>query len=109
MPPAARAIRSTRPGIRKLGVRAGFACVAKDLRKDGTTFDHIVLHQAIKRTTAESLLEYADAARCDLLAAGSVRRGRLDRWRMGSVSRDLVRDGRRSVLVAPPARESSDA
>ena len=94
--------------IRKLGVRAGFACVAKDLQKDGTTFDHIVLHQAIKRTTAESLLEYADAARCDLLAAGSVRRGRLDRWRMGSVSRDLVRDGRRSVLVAPPARDSSD-
>ena len=95
--------------IRKLGVRAGFASVAKDLAQDGTSFDHIVLNQASERTTADSLLEYADAARCDLLAAGSVRRGRLDRWRMGSVSRDLVRDGRRSVLVAPPARESSDA
>jgi nucleotide-binding universal stress UspA family protein len=95
--------------IRTLGVRAGFASVAKDLAMDGTTFDHVVLNQASKRTTAESLLEYADAARCDLLAAGSVRRGRLDRWRMGSVSRDLVRDGRRSVLVAPPAGESADA
>jgi len=94
--------------IRKLGVSAGFASVSKELGKAGTTFDHIVLNQASKRTTAESLLDYADAARCDLLAAGSVRRGRLDRWRMGSVSRDLVRDGRRSVLVAPPARKSSD-
>jgi nucleotide-binding universal stress UspA family protein len=95
--------------IRTLGISAGFASVAEDLAKDGTTFDHIVLNQPSTQTTAESLLEYADAARCDLLAAGSVRRGRLDRWRMGSVSRDLVRDGRRSVLVAPPARESSDA
>ena len=89
--------------IHDLGVRAGFARVAEDLRKDGITFDHVVLHQAVQRTTADSLLEYADGARCDLLAAGSVRRGRLERWLMGSVSSDLVRDGRHSVLIAPPA------
>jgi nucleotide-binding universal stress UspA family protein len=94
--------------IHGLGVSAAFERVENDLRRDETTFDHIVLHQAIERTTAESLLEHADEARCDLIAAGSVRRGRLDRWRMGSVSRDLVRDGRRSVLIAPPARDDSE-
>src|SRR5688500_3235883 len=94
--------------IHELGVRAGFARVADDLRKDGITFDHVVLHQAVQRTTAESLLEYADGARCDLHAAGSVRRGRLDCWLMGSVSTDLVRDGRHSVLIAPPASDRSD-
>jgi len=94
--------------IHELGVGAAFAHVEKDLRKEGTTFDHIVLHHAIERTTAESILDYADEVRCDLVAAGSVRRGRLDRWRMGSVSRDLVRDGRRSVLIAPPARDPAD-
>ena len=93
--------------IHELGVGAAFAHVENELRKAGNTFDHIVLHQATERTTAQSLLEHADAARCDLIAAGSVRRGRLDRWRMGSVSRDLVRDGRRSVLIAPPARDPS--
>ena len=94
--------------VHELGVGAAFARVEQDLMKDDVTFEHIVLHQATERTTAESLLEHADSARCDLIAAGSVRRGRLDRWRMGSVSRDLVRDGRRSVLIAPPARDRTD-
>jgi nucleotide-binding universal stress UspA family protein len=106
--PSALSLEEGECVIHELGVDAAFARVEKDLRKDGHSFDHIVLHQAIERTTAESLLEYADEARCDLISAGSVRRGRLDRWRMGSVSRDLVRDGRRSVLVAPPARDESD-
>jgi nucleotide-binding universal stress UspA family protein len=94
--------------IHELGVGAAFARVEEDLRKDGITFDHLVLHQAIERTTAGSLLEHAEVARCDLIAAGSVRRGRLDRWRMGSVSRDLVRDGSRSVLIAPAPRDPAD-
>ena len=37
-----------------------------------------------------------------LVAAGSVRYGRLDRWLLGSVSTALVRDGRLSVLSVPP-------
>ena len=94
--------------VHELGVATAFERVERDLKQDDVTFEHIVLHQATERTTAESLLEHADSARCDLIAAGSVRRGRLDRWRMGSVSRDLVRDGRRSVLVTPPARDRSD-
>ena len=107
-PPSTLGQEEGETAIHDVGVRDGFARVAEGLRKDGITFDHLVLHQAIKRTTAESLLEYADEARCDLLAAGSIRRGRLDRWIMGSVSTDLVRDGRRSVLIAPPARQDSN-
>jgi nucleotide-binding universal stress UspA family protein len=93
--------------IRELGVAAAFAQVAEDLHQDGITFDHVVLHQAVQRSIAESLREYADVAHCDLLAAGSVRRGRLDRWLMGSVSTDLVRAGSRSVLIAPPEGDRS--
>ena len=107
-PPSAVRQEESETAIHELGVREGFARVAEDLRRDGITFDHLVLHQAIKRTTAESLLEYADEARCDLLAAGSVRRSRLDRWIMGSVSTELVRDGRRSVLISPPSRQGSE-
>jgi nucleotide-binding universal stress UspA family protein len=94
--------------VHEMGVRTGFARVAEDLHEEGITFDHTVLHQTIERTTAASLLEYADGMRCDLLAAGSVRRGRVDRWLMGSVSSDLVRDGRRSVLIAPPTHHRAD-
>ena len=107
-PPSTLGQEEGETAIHELGVRAGFAQVAEDLRKDCITFDHVVLHQAIKRTTAESLLEYANEVRCDLLAAGSVRRTGLDRWFMGSVSTELVRDGLRSVLIAPPASKSSD-
>lgn len=88
--------------IHDLGVQAGFARTARELGEQGINFDHVVLHHALPRPTAEILLEYADGAKSDLIAAGSARHGRLDRWMMGSVSTDLVRDGRRSVLIVPP-------
>ncbi|HEX5973411.1 MAG TPA: universal stress protein, partial [Gemmatimonadaceae bacterium] len=55
------------------------------------------------RQIAELLVEYADTTSADLIAAGSARLSRVDRWMLGSVSTDLVRDGRYSVLVVPPA------
>lgn len=88
--------------IHDLGVQAGFARTAEELGREDITFDHVVLHRELPRSPAEMLLEYADGAKSDLLAAGSVRHGRIDRWMMGSVSTDLVRDGRRSVLIVPP-------
>jgi nucleotide-binding universal stress UspA family protein len=42
-----------------------------------------------------------------LIAAGSARPSRVDRWLLGSVSTDLIRDGRCSVLVVPPARSQT--
>jgi nucleotide-binding universal stress UspA family protein len=88
--------------IHRLGVDAGFAQVRAELAEDGFAFDSVVLHRAAARPMAELLLEYADGAKCDLIAAGSGRRGRVDRWMLGSVSTELVRDGRHSVLVTPP-------
>lgn len=89
--------------IHELGVAAGFAQVTRQLDRAGAPVDHVVLHHEIARTPADLLLEYADGARCDLIAVGSAHHTRVDRWIMGSVSTDLVHDGRRSVLVVPPA------
>jgi nucleotide-binding universal stress UspA family protein len=93
--------------VHDLGVRAAFERVQADLGHDGIRFDHVVLHQAVQSTIAHSLLDYAEGMRSDLIAAGSIRRGRFDRWLMGSVSTDLVRDGSRSVLITPPPRVGS--
>ena len=90
--------------IHQLGVQAGFAKLARDIGDEGLTFDHVVLHHAPPETVGQALLEYADAARCDLITAGSVQHSRIDRWMVGSVSTELVRDGRRSVLIVPPRR-----
>lgn len=88
--------------IHELGVQAGFARLAQQLGDNDVTIDHVVLHRELPRPTAEVLLDYADSAHVQLIAAGSARHGRLDRWMMGSVSTDLVRDGRHSVLIVPP-------
>jgi len=88
--------------IHDMGVEAGFTKVAHELGQDGVTFDHVVLHHAPGESIACALLDYADEIGSDLIAAGSVRHSRLDRWMVGSVSTELVRDGRRSVLIVPP-------
>lgn len=88
--------------IRDLGVESGFARIGRDLAGDGITFDHVVLRHESPRPISELLLDYAEGAKLDLIAAGSSRQGRIERWIVGSVSTELVRDGRRSVLVVPP-------
>ena len=90
--------------IHKLGVAAGFARCRAELEGDRVTTDQVLLHAELSTPVASKLIEYADGARCDLIAAGSARKGRLDRWMLGSVSTDLVRDGRHSVLIVPPRR-----
>ena len=90
--------------IHELGVEAGFAKIRTELESGGLKVDRIVLHRTPSVTTAESLLDYADQVQCDLIAVGSARRGRLERWMMGSVSTDIVRDGRHSTLVVPGRR-----
>ncbi len=51
------------------------------------------------------MLDYAEGMGIDLIAAGSDRHSGVDLWLMGSVSADLVRDGRRTVLIVPPGSE----
>jgi nucleotide-binding universal stress UspA family protein len=88
--------------IHDYGVQAGFAKLTTELGREGVRFDHVVLHHAPTQGPAQTLLEYADDIGADLVTAGSVQHSRLDRWMVGSVSGELVRDGRRSVLIVPP-------
>jgi nucleotide-binding universal stress UspA family protein len=90
--------------IHDLGVQAGFVKLSNELGDEEVGFDHVVLHTAPPQSPAQALLEYADEIGCDLITAGSVQHSRLDRWMVGSVSGELVRNGRRSVLIVPPRR-----
>jgi len=90
--------------IHDLGVQAGFVELTRELDDDGVSFDHLVLHAAPRQSPAQALLEYADEIGSDLITAGSVQHSQLDRWMVGSVSAELVRSGRRSVLIVPPRR-----
>ncbi len=88
--------------IHECGVEAGFAKLTRELGDEGMKVDHVVLHHELPRTPAEMILEHAEVSRPDLISVGSARHGRLERWMVGSVSTDLVRDGRYSMLVVPP-------
>ena len=90
--------------VHALGVEAAFARCRAELGEEGATIDQVVLHREVATPISAALLEYADAVQCGLIAAGSARHGRIERWTMGSVSTELVRDGRHSVLVVPPRR-----
>ncbi len=92
--------------VHDLGVQAGFARTAETLKREGITFDHVVLHHELPRSPAEMLLEYAYATRTDMIAAGSVRREHVERPMMGSVSAELVRNGTQSLLIVPPRARS---
>lgn len=89
--------------LHTLGLEAAFARILVDLADD-IRFDHVVLHHDHPRDPADIMLEYAETIDCDLIAAGSARHGRVERWLLGSVSAALVHDGRRSVLIVPPPR-----
>jgi nucleotide-binding universal stress UspA family protein len=89
--------------IHDLGVREAFEMAALELGDDGVSFDHIVLEPNASKSTASTILEYAESSGAELIAAGTRQRGRVDRWMLGSVSTELVRDGTHSVLIVPPA------
>lgn len=88
--------------IHELGVQAGFERSRRELAAESITVDTVVLHRELKRQVSDLLIEYAGTTSADLIAVGSARLSRVDRWMLGSVSTDLVRDGRCCVLVVPP-------
>jgi nucleotide-binding universal stress UspA family protein len=89
--------------IHALGVQAGFERAGKALGGNGITVDNVVLQPKPKRLISELLLDLAEASSAEVIAAGSARMSRVQRWMLGSVSTDLLRGGRISVLVVPPA------
>lgn len=94
--------------IHSLGVQAGFDRARKSL--DGEVkVDQVIIHHESRAPVAELLLECADNSSASLIAAGTARPSRVDRWLLGSVSTDLIRDGRCSVLVVPPSGSRREA
>lgn len=92
--------------LHTLGLDAAFARTVADLADTAIHVDHVVLHREKPQDPAAVLLEYAESVGSDLIAAGSARHGRLDRWLLGSVSTAIVHDGRWSVLIVPPPRDA---
>lgn len=88
--------------IHELGTQVGLERTTAELARPGLSVEHVVLPHELSHTVPTLLLDYAEDTHADLIAAGSARHSRLDRWMIGSVSTDLVRDGRRSVLIVPP-------
>jgi nucleotide-binding universal stress UspA family protein len=73
----------------------------------GMKVERIVLDSAEGTSPAITLLEAAVGYGADIVAAGSRGQGFIDRFFLGSVSTELIRDGRQSVLIVPPARRDA--
>jgi universal stress protein E len=87
--------------IKRLGVEAAFEQLVRELEAPpGIRVECVVRHGA----AATELLSCAEESRSDLIAVGSLRHERLERWILGSVTTEIIRDGRCSVLVIPPER-----
>ena len=93
--------------VHSLGLEAAFERLERELASDVLLVDHVVLHHAAPGAPSSILLDFAEGRGIDLLVAGSARHGRVDRILLGSVSAELVRDGRYSVLIVPPLPEQS--
>jgi universal stress protein E len=86
--------------IKRLGVDSAFEQLVRELAAPpGVHIECVTRHGP----PAAELLACADESRADVIAIGSLRHERLERWILGSVTTEVVRDGRCSVLVIPPA------
>lgn len=97
--------RATERVVHLLGLEAAFERLERALASETLRVDHVVLHHAKAGTPSSIMLEFAEGRGVDLLVAGSARHGRLDRVLLGSVSAELVRDGRYSLLIVPPDQD----
>jgi nucleotide-binding universal stress UspA family protein len=88
--------------IHELGVAAALEWFAGELAAPGLTIERAVLQHRPGQSVCEALMNRADDTPTDMLALGSVRHGRVERWILGSVTTDVARDGSYSVLVVPP-------
>ena len=103
-----------RPGddadiIHQMGLAAAFEHTCRPLRSGRCRVDHIVLHHEVRQSIASLLAAHAVSIHAEMIAVGSVSHGRMERWLLGSVSQDLVRDGRHTLLVVPPHYQASHA
>ena len=89
--------------IHELGVAGAFEWFRSELgRAHDAPVEQVTLVRGPTEPVAEVLASYADGADIDMIALGSRRHGRIERWMLGSVTTDIVRAGTRSMLVVPP-------
>jgi len=88
--------------IKRLGVKSAFEQLVGELAAPPVVHVECVTRHG---QPAAELLACADESRADLIAIGSLRHERLERWILGSVTTEIVRDGRCSVLVIPPTHD----
>ena len=94
--------------IHELGVDAAFKWFRGELgRAPDAPVEQVKLRRWTTARVAEVLLSYAEGADVDMLALGSMRHGRVERWILGSVTTDIARDGSRPMLVVPPDDRAS--
>jgi len=86
--------------IRRLGVAAAFEQLVREL---DVPKEVMVDWAVVNGQAGTELLAFATERGADLIAVGSQRHERVERWIVGSVTTEIVRDGRCSVLVIPPA------
>ena len=85
--------------VHELGVAAAFERLVRELAAPPA----VRVDCAVRRgDVAREVLALADESDADLIVVGSIRHERIERWILGSVTTEIVRDGRRSVLVIPP-------
>ena len=91
--------------IRRLGVAAAFEELVAELNAPCRV--HVTC--SVRRGgPAAELLAVAEETKAELIAMGSLRHERIERWLLGSVTTEVIRDGRCSVLVIPPAAAPND-
>lgn len=93
--------------IHDLGVRSALDWFTSELRAPGLTVESVVIPPRIGQSVCQRLTDHADEAPVDMIALGSLRHGRMERWILGSVTTDVARDGSYSLLVVPPAGSAS--
>jgi nucleotide-binding universal stress UspA family protein len=94
--------RELSPYVGPLGQAYDRLIAATDVAP-GVRFERRIL---VGKTASAALLEHVEESVPDLVIAGSHGHGFLTRLMIGSVSTDLVRRARRSILVAPPIDSS---
>jgi nucleotide-binding universal stress UspA family protein len=86
--------------IRRLGVASAFEQLVRELDAPPGV---VVQWTVLNGEPGKELLAFATETHADLIAVGSLRHERVERWILGSVTTEVVRDGRCSVLVIPPS------
>ena len=89
--------------VHTLGVDAAWRRFITQLAAPANvTVEHVVLEHQPGRSVSDLLSQFADISAIDLVALGSRRHGRLERWLLGSVTSEMARDGAYALLAVPP-------